>query len=383
MLAVLALLSFQAPAPAAAEPRLPRCPPAAAAVAQPCTVPVRYSPSGLQALIGARDQIWWVNEDALTLVARPPAGETSFFCCTVYEPLIRIAGTDLAAVTLRVPRAREAVLDVLHLPARSSAGPVTVRGPEAPPAPPRILPPAGRIELITVQSAALGEARDLVVYVPPDISPGERLPVVYLADGRATEHYGAIAEAAARDRRAARVIIAGLSSALPQPGCANIECDLRTLEYYVDTEPHDESGRFGRHMRFVTNEVLPLVESRFPASPRREDPIVAGFSNGGAWALSAAQLRPELFGNVLAMSSGSPAAAAGAGRLGTVRVFAGAGLYEPEFLRTTRAAAELARRSGAHVRYRELVSGHSQSTWELLFAEGLAWLMPPRAASAD
>ncbi len=130
-------------------------------------------------------------------------------------------------------------------------------------------------------------------------------------------------------------------------------------------------------MQFVTDEVVPLIESRYPVSRRREDRITAGHSNGASWALAAAALRPDLFGGVIAMSSGSSATADGAGRLGNARVYAGAGLFEPEFLEATRRAAETARRAGADVRFRTFVGGHSRTMWDVIFAEGVAWLLPP------
>lgn len=359
-------------------PRLDLCASVEAPIAQPCVVSGRLSPQAVTALMGTRDQIWWMVGDRLTAVVRPPPGTRSSLCCSIQTPMQPIAGTDLAAITVRVPRAREALLDVAHVPARHFVPAIPVRGAHAPPAPARASPLMGRIEHISLHSSVLREQRTVSVYLPTGMGlSGERLPVVYLADG-AIAHFAPIAEAAARDGRASRMILVGLPSSTDEvTACRAARCDRRSLEYLPDLE-EGEDTHFSRHLNFVTEELIPLIERRYPVLARREDRIVAGYSNGGAWALAAAQARPDLFGNVLAMSSGSRAAAEGAGRLGEVRVYGGAGLFEPGYLRQTREAVETARRAGADVQFREMVAGHSPVMWEVLFADGIAWLAAPR-----
>jgi enterochelin esterase-like enzyme len=278
-----------------------------------------------------------------------------------------------------VPRAREAIVDAIHLPARTWTAAQTIRGPNAVPAPPRALPLVGRLETFLLESKTLGGKRTITVYVPPEVGSREQLPVIYLADGGA-QTFGSLAEAAARMGRARRAIIVGIESDNSDvTDCRASICNRRTLDYLIDVEGPGPGTYFSRHLSFVTDELIPLIERRFPASPLREDRITAGYSNGGGWALAAAEVRPDLFGSVLAMSSGSRAAAASAGRLQNTRLFAGAGLFEPPFLRRTREAAENARLAGAEVRFREMVAGHSQAMWEVLFVEGIAWLLPPAA----
>jgi enterochelin esterase-like enzyme len=135
-------------------------------------------------------------------------------------------------------------------------------------------------------------------------------------------------------------------------------------------------------MRFVTDEVIPYAEHHYPASRAREQRITAGYSNGGSWALAAAEMRPDLFGNVLAMSAGTSGVAERAGLLKDARIFAGAGLFERSFLRRTSAVVEAARAAGADAEMHILVSGHSALMWDILFADGIAHLLPPRGADA-
>ncbi|HZF96180.1 MAG TPA: alpha/beta hydrolase-fold protein [Allosphingosinicella sp.] len=375
------LLSSMLAAPVPPEIERGRCRSAGAPVERPCTLPTAVAPPALAALLGNADQAWWMVGDRLTLIARPPEGAAASLCCAIQMPLEPIGGTDLQAITVRVPRADEALLDVMHLPSRRPPIPIPIRGVRAPPAPARAEPLAGRIETFQHRSDALGEERWVSVYLPPDIAPGEQLPLVYLTD-QATVFYAPLAEAAAREGRARRAIVVGLSPGRGEIACGAERCDRRGLEYLLDLEGSQAGTWFARHMMFVADEIIPLIESRYPVSRRREDRIAAGHSNGASWALAAAAMRPDLFGGVIAMSSGSAATADAAGRLANARIYAGAGLFEPEFVATTERAADTARRAGADVRYRTFVGGHSRTMWEIIFADGIAWLLPTGGSDA-
>jgi enterochelin esterase-like enzyme len=222
----------------------------------------------------------------------------------------------------------------------------------------------------------LGESHQGIIYIPPSLPAGIRVPVIYLADGD-TPHYAPILEAAIRDGRSAPAIIVGIEPGQgPVKGCTT-PCDRRMLEYVIDLNPEGPlaDDPFGRYLRFVTDELIPYVESRYPASSRREDRVTAGYSNGGAWALAAAEARPDLFGKVLAMSSVSKAVIASVSRLKNVRVYAGDGLLEGGSHRTPQTAAA-AKRAGADVKFRQFVAGHSTMLFDMLFSEGISWLLP-------
>lgn len=378
----LFLGGIQAPAklPPAYISSLERCASASAAIEKPCTLPVRFSPAGSKALIGARDSQWWVVGDRLSLIARLGKDGWTALCCAVQTPLESIGGTELAGITVRIPHIREAVLDVTHHPADRTSPPIDIRGPDAPPPPARANPLRGVITSVLIDSVILGEKRRINIYRPHLAPEGQRLPVIYLADGD-TAAFAPLAEAATAAGRAAPAMIVGIESGQGAlEGCTRDPCDRRMLEYLLEANPSGAQAdtRFGHHLRFVTDEVIPYIEKHYPASSRRQDRITAGYSNGGAWALAAAEARPELFGGVLAMSSGSKAAAESADRLKNARVYAGAGQFEPGFLTNTQLAADTAREAGARVRFRKMIAGHSRSMWEILFVEGLGWLLPPQ-----
>ncbi len=358
--------------------RLDRCAGASAAIQTPCTLPVRFSPDASKALIGERDSVWWVVGDRLSLIARVGEEGWTALCCAIQTPLEPIGETELAGITVRVPHMRRAILDVTHLAERMPP-PTDIRGPDAPPPPPKADPLRGVITSVSVDSTMLGEKRRINIYVPPDVVAGQQLPVIYLADGN-TASFAPIAEAAMVAGRAAPAMIVGIESGQgPVEGCPQKPCDRRMVEYLLDANPAgpQTDTPFGRHLRFVTDELIPYIEKDYPASPRREDRVTAGYSNGGAWALAAAEARPDLFGKVLAMSSGSKAAAEYAGQLKDAQLYAGAGLFEPGFLRRTERAVEVARAAGAKAVMRTMIAGHSRSMWHILFVDGVAWLLPP------
>lgn len=175
-------------------------------------------------------------------------------------------------------------------------------------------------------------------------------------------------------------MIVGIASGRGEVAGCNSPCDRRLVEYVPDISPEGvgADAPFGRPLRFVTDQLIPYVERHYPATARREDRILAGYSAGAVWAVTAASMRPELFGNVLAMSAGGQRSAYYARQLKNARIFAGAGLFEPGFLRSTRERAELARQAGSEVHFREMVAGHSHLMWEILFADGIAWLLPAK-----
>jgi enterochelin esterase-like enzyme len=365
-----------------------RCKSETAPITMPCSLPARFSRERLQSLLAGRKSIWWIAGDRLTLVARYGHDPWGMLCCAIQASLEPIGETGLGVVTVRVPRLQEALLDIGYDSEISSEPAGSFRGPEAPAPPPRAQPLRGRLVGAEIDSKALGEKRSLSIYLPPETAGSRPLPVLYLADGD-TEDFAPIAEAAVAAGRAAPAIIVGIHPGYgPAPGCTHIPCDRRMLDYMIDLSAADPTGDtpFGRHLRYVTDEVIPYVERTFPASRRREDRILAGYSNGASWALAAAEVRPNLFVKVLAMSGGTAGVLQRASRLGGASIFAGAGLFEPDFHSRLTQITDEARNAGGNVEMRTMVSGHSRLMWDILFEQGIEWLLPakgPAPLAAD
>lgn len=379
-LIVAALLANMAESAPSVMGRLPPCEATATEIAEPCIAETSFDPVELANRLGIKESIWWIVDDRLTMIARPTVEKWVSLCCAVQTPLEPIAGSELAAISVRVPRINEAVLDISVWP--SVAGHEEVfRGPQAKPAPERRTPPKERLVRRAFVSKWLGETRPITIYLPPRTDMKQKMPVVYLADNLAAS-FAPIAEAAIMNGKMMPIILVGMDAVVSAGDCYDTACDRRGWEYKLDRNGGDWSAAsaFGRHLRFVTDEVIPFVEANYPASPLPRDRIVGGSSNGGHWALAAAALRPDLFGKVMALSSSGRDGLTIGMRLGGARVYGGAGLFEPDFAGFTRAAVEAAKRAGAETKMDVEVSGHSLLSWDLMFADAMPWLL---AESAD
>ena len=380
MTAIGSLLAMLLLADAQAAPeyvrRAPDCPPLREAITEPCVMPTRFDPQESSRKLGDRDYMWWIEDDRLTMIARPHSQPWMMLCCAISTALEPIAGSDLAAIEIRVPQIDEAVLDITAFPSETFREDM-YRGTRAKPAPERLDPPAARLLTQTLPSRWLGENRVIIIYLPPGHDSAKALPTFYLADAQARV-FAPIAEAAIAHGKMPPFIMVGLASASGDlANCSDMTCDRRGWEYKIDRNKGDTSAQspFGRHIRFFVEEVIPFIEDRYPASRRVEDRLVGGSSNGAHWALAMAALRPDLFGKAMLLSSSGREPQSLAARLGKTRVFGGAGQYEPKFLAYTRATVEAAVAAGAETHMTIEVSGHSQAAWDMMFAEGAPWLL--------
>ena len=377
---IIGLFSFfltAAAQPPASFLPLPRCESETAEVIAPCTVRTHLSRAAIDRLLQGREQVRWLSGDRLTLVARFGPERWGLLCCALQTPLEPIGDSGMGAITVRIPRVDEALLDAGMIASETAYPVERVPTPSAPMPPPRATTLRGTITRHVIRSSNLGQAREIQVYVPAAVPPGARLPVIFLTDGE-TERFAGLLEGAARGSGAAGAILVGIAPASGTlPGCKGM-CDRRALEYLMSAGDDQSApdSLFNRHLRFVADEVVPLVIGHYPASSKSADHIAAGYSNGGAWAVSAAELRPDVFGGVVAMSvAGGPWPAQHASSLKGMRVYAGAGTFERFFLPRTREVAASAQAAGAEVKMDEIVSGHSSLLWDALFAHGLPWVL--------
>jgi len=361
---LLALAAAQAATPAPCRPD------------EICEVPLALSAAGADALLGARNETWWVNGEVVTVVARREDGAQT--CCAIQQRMHPI-GRGLQAVSVRVPDIDSAIFDMMVIPGQwSDAG---RRGPRAPPAPPRS--PLAEVEARTtfhrIDSVRLGEQRSFFVYVPAGLAEGQRVPVIYMPDGGWPE-FNAIADAMARRGQSSPVIMVGIANRedAGPPACPELNCDSRSQELLVDIpEATPEQSRFDARDLFTVEEVMPFVESRYPVLRTPQGRAVLGWSSGGSWALVMAARHPDLFGNVVAFSVGWRQAVPFASRLTRGRALFVAGRLEvARFRERTAEAASLARAAGAEVRLLTPNGGHAHLTWELGLAEALQWMFP-------
>jgi enterochelin esterase family protein len=249
------------------------------------------------------------------------------------------------------------------------------RGINAPPAPARSEPLKGTLVSRDFSSANLHEHRSVWIYEPPCIPTGAHLPVIYMADGGA-KGFAPIAEALILEKRIRPVILVGIEAAAPlRPQCYSANCDRRAKEYELGRD--GANVPFQNHMHFLVEEVMPYIAAHYPVSQDRRDRTVAGVSQGSVWAAQTAQIKPDLFGAAIALS-GTSAVEMTPKALAHSRVFTGAGEFEADRLAAMRHFAETARAAGAEVQVQTLWAGHSYLAWNIMLAEALRWLYPPR-----
>jgi enterochelin esterase-like enzyme len=316
----------------------------------------------------------WAEDDVVHVLWRGEA-EQVILGGGVSVPMWPAEGDDgVWEASLRVRRLDEAVITVMVIPLGAADLPfgrpvtdlLTWRGPRAPSVPAADAPLAGEVREHVLDSAALRGPRTVSVYVPPaDVDTGSLAGCV-LADGESTAGFARVLEPAIVAGAVPPVLLVGVHNA----GDPANRSDLRSQEYLPRRNPR----RFAAHLSFVTGEVIPWAASSFPVDGGPW--VSAGYSNGAAWAIGAAQRRPDVFGGVAGFSAGIvPKRLARASR--GVRHYLAAGTLEEGFRRATREWAERLQRAGVPCSHHEWAGGHDPFWWERSLPEALAWLLRP------
>jgi enterochelin esterase-like enzyme len=215
--------------------------------------------------------------------------------------------------------------------------------------------------------------RPIAIWRPPSAPATGPLPTLYMADG-ANGLY---------------VIAARLRPAIE----AGLMPPIQVIGLYPDPEyrqqEYIERGRrrFIAHERWLIETVIPWAESNARASPTQR--VIAGYSNGAAFALFTAATHPDMFVGVLAHS---PVASADSFSLrdsaAQVRWALSAGRieYRGYPLRATRTVAGAAAEIGAAVRTCTGSWGHDPNYWANLTPGAVSWLFnfpQPEAAATS
>jgi len=234
----------------------------------------------------------------------------------------------------------------------------------------------GTLEEVWRPSPALGHDTRLTIYLPARFRRTRHYPLMIVHDGRDFLEYASLRTVL--DNLIHRLEIPEMIVALSDPGQRLIE--------YADSAPH---------ARFVAEELVPWLESRFPLAEGAANRCLMGASLGAVAALSTAARYPERFGQLL-LESGSFAFTdiGESGRGGPFesvvsfingfreapkkvadRAFVSCGRYE-SLIVENRSMVPILQSTGMEVRYVEARDGHNWENWRDRLRDGLTWLYP-------
>ncbi|MFF0865015.1 alpha/beta hydrolase [Nonomuraea sp. NPDC003560] len=304
-------------------------------------------------LTGGPLAVWGEDDDVLHVLWQGPNAQ---LVGGVRFPMWPVKGAaDLWELSLRVRHLDRAVIGVTAVPPGGRPVERIWHGSRAAPAPATAVRLAGTLVTREISSVHLGKRRAITVYRPP--GPIRPMPLCLLADGQAAESHARVLEPAILAGALPPLILVGPHAA----GAPGPYPDGRAREYL----PYADPRRFAAHLAFVVGEVL-------PGFPEASHVISAGFSEGAAFALTAADRCPGRIAAAVALSPDLLPQLLDT----SVRVprYLAAGTLEPASLDCARSLA--ARLAGAGVAHRctAWIGGHDGYWWRVHLLAALTWL---------
>lgn len=153
------------------------------------------------------------------------------------------------------------------------------------------------------ESEACAGAMRFAVYLPPRALAGERVPAVYYLAGLTCTEETFVVKAGAQ--RVAAALGLALVAPDTSPRALRLPGDDASWDlglgagFYLDATQEPWSRAY-RMERYVRDELVPLIEERFPVVAGRRG--VTGHSMGGHGALTLALRNPGLFQSVTALA---------------------------------------------------------------------------------
>ena len=243
--------------------------------------------------------------------------------------------------------------------------------------------PAGELTELVVNSPALQRDCQVTLYLPAGFRRTGSYPLLVLHDGRDFLQYSA-----------AKVVLDNLihRGDIVPVVAAFLHPKDRLVEY----------ANSAAHASFLTEELLPHLQTEFPLARNRSGRILLGASFGAIAALSTAYSSPHMYGSLVLMSGSFVFADAGSDHGGgpvfdpvvqfvnryrdrprrvAERLFVSCGLYEPLII-SNRAIVPVFESAGMQVRYVEARDGHTWENWRDRLRDALTWVLPGRAGAS-
>jgi enterochelin esterase family protein len=158
----------------------------------------------------------------------------------------------------------------------------------------------------------------------------------------------------------------------------------------------NEYPNSGPHARWISQELIPELETQFPLVGRPSGRCLMGSSFGAVASLSTAVRYPETFGSLLLQSGSFVFTDIGANHGGgpafdpvvkfvnryrakpsrvAERLFISCGMYEPLIV-SNRSMLPVFVEAGMSVHYVESRDGHNWESWRDRLRDGLSWIYP-------
>lgn len=234
----------------------------------------------------------------------------------------------------------------------------------------------GSLDQLRVDSAALGDSRDIGLYIPPRFRRSRRYGLLVVHDGFDYLRYAALSTVL--DNLIDRLEIEPLIVVLTQS-------PDRLHEYAGDP----------RHARFVAEEIPAAIAARLPLLDDPAHRGLMGASFGGVATLHAAWTYPGRYGRLLLQSGSFAFTDLGHHQRGPTfdpvvrfmnrfreapgrpaeRIYQSCGTYE-SLIYENRSLAPLLSAQGVDLRYEEARDGHNWENWRDRLRSGLSWLFP-------
>lgn len=150
------------------------------------------------------------------------------------------------------------------------------------------------LQEMVIESAVLGEKRDLVIYLPEGYQNSQdRFPVLYLTDGdiQGPHTAGTVDYLAKFDQMPPMIVVGIVNPA---------ETRARDLTVTAPEKQNpNQLENADRFLAFVEKEVIPFVKQNYRTLDYQ---MLSGTSHGGQFAINALVKRPGLFNDVIAIS---------------------------------------------------------------------------------
>ena len=235
----------------------------------------------------------------------------------------------------------------------------------------------GELTELLVQSPALQRDCQVTLYLPARFRRDAAYPLLVVHDGGEFLQYAAAG--VVLDNLIHRGQIAPTIAAFLHP-------KDRLVEY----------ANSPTHARFLTEELLPQLQTEFPLVPHRSGRVLFGASFGAVAALSTAYSSPRSYGSLVLMSGSFVFAEPGTDHGGgpvfdpvvqfvnryrdrpvrvADRLFVSCGLFEPLII-PNRSIVPIFQSAGMRVRYVEARDGHTWENWRDRLYDALSWVVP-------